>query len=122
MIMSALRFVALASLVAQAAGCKTDLDCSLAGQCNAGACICEGWTKGADCAELNLQDLRSTSQLQVRDLSPLCATMHSCLCSTSLNFASEVGIFVPMLNHLTDVFRPRVRYDVHIHGVVVRLL
>eukprot|EP00041_Stephanoeca_diplocostata_P009184 m.139695 g.139695 ORF g.139695 m.139695 type:complete len:371 (-) comp17638_c0_seq1:179-1291(-) len=63
--MSAILFIGLVStLAAPAVGCNSDLDCSLAGQCKSGACVCEKWTRGADCAELNLRNLSSASQLQ----------------------------------------------------------
>ena len=45
------------------ASCKTDMDCSLAGACDAGTgkCACEPWTKGEDCAALNLVPLKSNA-------------------------------------------------------------
>ena len=45
------------------AACSSDLDCSLAGSCVAGACKCEAWAKGADCAALNLVPLQSAADL-----------------------------------------------------------
>ena len=44
-------------------GCTDDLDCSLAGACIAGVCHCEQWTKGHDCAALNLTPLSSAAAL-----------------------------------------------------------
>ena len=46
-----------------ASKCTSDMDCSLAGKCNAatGNCVCEGWTKGDDCAALNLLPLSAES-------------------------------------------------------------
>ena len=52
-----------------AAACSTDLDCSLAGSCVAGKCECEAWTKGADCAALNLSPLAG----ETNDHSPFCS-------------------------------------------------
>ena len=43
--------------------CTDDLDCSLAGACVAGVCLCEKWTRGHDCAELNLKPLSSAKAL-----------------------------------------------------------
>ena len=34
--------------------CETEEDCSLAGDCEDGACVCDGWTHGAHCEVLNL--------------------------------------------------------------------
>lgn len=34
--------------------CSTDLDCSLAGACEDGKCVCDGWTHGDHCEILNL--------------------------------------------------------------------
>eukprot|EP00927_Polykrikos_kofoidii_P035261 TRINITY_DN2983_c0_g5_i1.p1 TRINITY_DN2983_c0_g5~~TRINITY_DN2983_c0_g5_i1.p1 ORF type:complete len:532 (+),score=71.79 TRINITY_DN2983_c0_g5_i1:217-1812(+) len=34
--------------------CNNDWDCSLAGECRQGRCICDAWTSGADCSYLNL--------------------------------------------------------------------
>eukprot|EP00729_Bicosta_minor_P009536 gene9536-33631_t len=36
-------------------GCTTDWDCSLAGVCTDGKCVCDGWTSGSDCSYLNFQ-------------------------------------------------------------------
>ena len=44
--------------------CTTDVDCSLAGTCINGACKCEDWVKGPDCAALNLDPLPSASALK----------------------------------------------------------
>ena len=44
-------------------GCTDDLNCSLAGACIAGVCHCEPWTKGHDCAALNLAPLSSAAAL-----------------------------------------------------------
>merc|ERR1712096_433303 len=41
--------------VASALACKDDWDCSLAGTCEAGACVCDAWTSGEDCSYLNFQ-------------------------------------------------------------------
>ena len=46
------------------AACKSDFDCSLAGTCTAGACVCQPWTKGPDCAALNLKPIASPQALQ----------------------------------------------------------
>lgn len=46
------------------AGCTDDFDCSLAGKCVAGKCVCQPWTKGADCAALRLAPLKSAAVLQ----------------------------------------------------------
>ena len=35
--------------------CHTEMDCSLAGECVDGACVCDGWTHGAHCEILNLE-------------------------------------------------------------------
>jgi hypothetical protein len=43
--------------------CTDDLDCSLAGACIAGVCRCESWTKGHDCAALNLVPLSSAAAM-----------------------------------------------------------
>jgi len=48
---------------AAAYGCSTDVDCSLSGTCVAGKCVCEQWTKGPDCAALNLIPLASEAEL-----------------------------------------------------------
>ena len=48
------RLLLLPQLLLDAAGCETDLDCSLAGSCVEGACRCQSWTKGPRCGALNL--------------------------------------------------------------------
>lgn len=45
-------------------GCRDDYDCSLAGSCRNGQCVCQSWVKGADCAALNLRPLKSKAELQ----------------------------------------------------------
>ena len=44
-------------------GCSDDFDCSLAGKCVSGACVCQPWTKGPDCAALNLTPLKNAAAL-----------------------------------------------------------
>ena len=34
--------------------CSTDWDCSLAGDCVSGACVCDAWATGDDCSYLNM--------------------------------------------------------------------
>ena len=50
-------------VTAVTAGCTSDVDCSLAGSCVSGECKCEAWTKGDDCAALNLVPLDSVEEL-----------------------------------------------------------
>lgn len=38
--------------LALASGCRTDLECSLNGQCRNGACVCDPPWAGRDCGEL----------------------------------------------------------------------
>lgn len=35
--------------------CRDDMDCSLAGECVAGKCVCDGWSHGDHCEVLNLE-------------------------------------------------------------------
>ena len=54
MILSMPLLAVLLAHAGRAAGCETDLDCSLLGDCQQGACVCdEGWG-GSDCAALQL--------------------------------------------------------------------
>jgi len=53
----------VAGQLSSSTACSTDVDCSLAGACVSGKCHCEGWTKGADCAALNLVPLTSAALL-----------------------------------------------------------
>ena len=45
-------------------GCGSDLDCSLAGSCVNGTCKCQSWSKGPDCAALNLAPVRSATDVR----------------------------------------------------------
>ena len=59
-------FVLVAILSAYATfHCSDDMDCSLAGTCDAstGVCACQSWTKGEDCAALNLAPIASATAL-----------------------------------------------------------
>lgn len=40
--------------------CTTEADCSLAGVCTTGVCVCDGWSHGNRCEELNLLPVDST--------------------------------------------------------------
>ena len=55
---------ALLTAVPTHATCTTDLDCSLAGTCTEGTCVCQPWTKGQDCAALNLVPLEAEGMVQ----------------------------------------------------------
>ena len=52
------------SLVSAAGACTDDFDCSLAGSCVNGKCECQAWTKGDDCAALNLAPLSSADAVR----------------------------------------------------------
>ena len=52
------------SLVSAASACTDDFDCSLAGSCVNGKCECQAWTKGDDCAALNLVPLSSADAVR----------------------------------------------------------
>jgi hypothetical protein len=40
--------------------CLDETDCSLAGECRDGTCVCDGWTHGLYCEQLNLEPVDST--------------------------------------------------------------
>jgi hypothetical protein len=44
--------------------CQNDYDCSLAGTCTNGKCVCQPWVTGDDCAALNLKPLKTKADLQ----------------------------------------------------------
>jgi hypothetical protein len=44
--------------------CQTDYDCSLAGTCTNGQCVCQTWVTGDDCAALNLKPLKSKADFK----------------------------------------------------------
>ena len=44
-----------------AAACASDWDCSLAGTCTAGKCVCDAWTSGSDCSYLKFQPVRRSA-------------------------------------------------------------
>ena len=50
--MSPLLVVAMVAIAASAAGCKTDLDCSLNGVCAAARCVCDPPWTGPACGVL----------------------------------------------------------------------
>eukprot|EP01043_Picozoa_sp_COSAG02_P032055 COSAG02_NODE_2124_length_9749_cov_7.636166_5_plen_495_part_00 len=54
---SAAPFIAGAVAPAEHQTCSSSLDCSLAGECVAGRCQCDGWTHGPQCAILNLEPI-----------------------------------------------------------------
>ena len=54
----------LGLLHASIIGCTDDFDCSLAGKCTQGVCVCQRWVKGSDCAALNLAPLASADSLR----------------------------------------------------------
>ena len=64
--MAALQALVLALLFSRRADaqCSDELGCSLAGQCVAGKCLCEAWTKGEDCSVLRLAPLAKPADLQ----------------------------------------------------------
>eukprot|EP01063_Lacrimia_lanifica_P014719 TRINITY_DN21281_c0_g1_i1.p1 TRINITY_DN21281_c0_g1~~TRINITY_DN21281_c0_g1_i1.p1 ORF type:complete len:374 (+),score=107.99 TRINITY_DN21281_c0_g1_i1:44-1165(+) len=66
MMRRATTLAALAGLAA--AACTTEEDCSLAGACVNGQCVCDGWTHGAHCEQLNLLPA-DPARLGYRDLS-----------------------------------------------------
>jgi hypothetical protein len=45
--------------------CKDDWDCSLAGSCTGGACVCDPWTTGTNCSVLNLAPADPNNGLQL---------------------------------------------------------
>ena len=53
------RLCSFALVVSAACACTDDFDCSLAGSCVNGKCQCQAWTKGDDCAALNLAPVSS---------------------------------------------------------------
>eukprot|EP00039_Didymoeca_costata_P027400 m.18329 g.18329 ORF g.18329 m.18329 type:complete len:371 (+) comp6282_c0_seq2:164-1276(+) len=54
----------LLSIAGARSACTSDLDCSLAGTCKQGQCECQSWTKGADCAALNMKPVDSLSAIK----------------------------------------------------------
>eukprot|EP01043_Picozoa_sp_COSAG02_P051257 COSAG02_NODE_5373_length_4390_cov_3.127709_2_plen_494_part_00 len=47
----------------QPARCTKDWDCSLAGTCVSGKCVCDAWASGSDCSYLNFQPIDRKSGL-----------------------------------------------------------
>ena len=56
--------IAVVLALACAEACTSDLDCSLAGSCESGRCRCQAWTKGEDCAALNLAPIGSAADIR----------------------------------------------------------